>query len=87
MSATATYDGLLFSERDGTEVSFTFTHGALYIGVRNSFGDEVEEAIGEADVATLVSYLNEKMSLGMTISENPDGKRFYRNSADQWMPL
>lgn len=62
MTATQTYDGLLFSEDGGeTEVSFTFTHGALYVGIKNAFDDEVEEAVCEADVRTLMAYLQEKL--------------------------
>lgn len=62
MTATPSYDGLVFSEDNGkTEVSFAFTHGALYVAIKNAFEDEVEEAICEADARTLLAYLKEKL--------------------------
>lgn len=55
------YGGLLFSERDGVEISFVFTEGELIVGVRNEFDDDVEEPISEADARTLLAYLKEKL--------------------------
>lgn len=63
MSHNKSLDGIVIYDEsiEESSVAFTFLYGVLYVGIQTELGDDVEEAICEADARVLLAYLKEKL--------------------------